>query len=804
MYTVSARTLAEFTHPGGSIQTQSRVRKLEREGIRIHKQVQETRPPGYQVEVPLELNYDAGDIRLLVRGRIDGLFSGGLSATAVTDMGACATVPDQIPIIEEIKSTISQPGDLSPKDVHLAQAKLYAAMYAKITGTEQVRVHLTYIHFASGAERIFAYLFEAGELEAYFRTIVGGYVDHLRQLMQWEEERNGSIIATPFPFPQPRAGQQEFMEAVTDVIGNEEKLFVRAPTGIGKTVAAIFPALQSMARGVCSRIFYLSARTTAQANAEACLQRIRVAGGLLRSVTITAKAKICFLSLEICEPAGCPFADGYYGRLPDALDEVHNDGGAAYTREVIEALAKKHSLCPYELSLDIALISDVIICDYNYVFDPTVYLRRFFLEGDPGGIVLLIDEAHNLVDRAMEMFSAGIRKKLVLQAVRGVDASGNPALVKSLKSLNTYFIALRKTMKEEGRNFWVADEIDNDLAEKVEEALELFGEYFSGLAGEAIPQEVSDLYRNLFRFSLIRGIAGPGHRSYAENRSSDVLATIRCIDPSGMLREKTDACWAAVFFSATLTPFDYFTSLLDGGEDVQTLSLQSPFPKENLEVFIDPRFSTRYRDREQSLDPLAEYVEAFSGRGNCIFFFPSYEYLEMVLAAVTAQKPNLEILAQRRGMDDLGRKDFLESFVADHPEGVLAFAVLGGVFGEGIDLVGERLVAVVIVGVGMPPISDEKNLMKEYYDEKFGKGFLFAYTYPGMNRVLQAAGRVIRSGTDKGTVLFAGQRFATNGYRRLLTPEYAHAVVVDEVNRVIAPTLKEGSQPESNGERPGE
>jgi DNA excision repair protein ERCC-2 len=245
-------------------------------------------------------------------------------------------------------------------------------------------------------------------------------------------------------------------------------------------------------------------------------------------------------------------------------------------------------------------------------------------------------------------------------------------------------------------------------------------------------------------------------------------------------------CLASVFFSATLNPFEYFASLLDGGDDHKTLNLDTPFPKENLAVFIDSSFSTRYRDREMSLGRLVGYVRIFSKKGNCIFFFPSYEYLEMALTAARERSPDVEILAQQRGMDDLGRREFLESFVADHPEGILAFAVLGGVFGEGIDLVGERLVAAVIVGVGLPPISDERNLMKEYYDAKFGKGFLFAYTYPGMNRVLQAAGRVIRSGEDQGTVLFAGQRFGTAGYKRLLTQEYKHAIEVSDTEQVVA------------------
>ncbi|MBN1686347.1 MAG: ATP-dependent DNA helicase [Spirochaetales bacterium] len=775
MESVSVRTLAEFAYPGGSIQTQSRVRKLEREGMIAHRQVQTSRPESYQAEVPIELVHDAGDIQLLIRGRIDGFYPGGGGG---------------IDTIEEIKSTAAPLGEIRPREVHLAQAKLYAAIHVKIADAGYARIHLTYVQAESGEERVFEYLCDRNELAGFYTDIVDRYLEHLRALIRRQRDRDASVAATPFPFERKRAGQDEFMAAVTAAIGNGEKLFVRAPTGIGKTAAALFPALKSMAAGDSGTIFYLSARTTAQENAEECLSRICSAGALIRSVTITAKAKICFLGLEICEPDSCPFADGYYGRLPQALAKVKHDGGGAYTRKAVEAVARELTLCPYELSLDIALLCDVIICDYNYVFDPAVYLRRFFLENDTGRIVLLIDEAHNLIDRAMDMFSVAIRKKYVLAAMREIDAAVHPSLSKVMKAMNKYFIGLKKTMREEELSFWVAEELDDELSENVERSLELFPDYFSRLRGDPIPAAISDFYRAALRFSIVAELKGDGHKVYAES-ARDVSVTIRCLDPSGLLRKRTDACRSTVFFSATLTPFEYFTALLDGGEDAGTLNLESPFPLENLRVFIDPRFSTRYRDREMSLRPLVEYVEIFSKRGNCIFFFPSYEYLEMTLMLSRKEKPGIEILAQQRGMDDLGRRDFLASFVADHPEGVLAFAVLGGVFGEGIDLVGERLVAAVIVGVGMPPLSDEKNLMKEYFDERFGKGFLFAYTYPGMNRVLQAAGRVIRGETDKGTVLFVGQRFGTNGYRRLLTAEYQHAVTVTAQEQVAASLSKE-------------
>lgn len=758
---ISVRGLAAFAHPGGSIQTSSKSRRLEREGQQAHLRIQAKRPETYQSEVSLEYLFETPTIELTIRGRIDGL-------TPPDESDAVAT-------IEEIKSTHLPVEDVEPRDVHLSQAKLYGAIYSAQTDLDRIRIHMTYVSVETGREEIHEFLFGRKDLWDYFEEVVSRYLAVVESILRWKSRRNESLTGAPFPYETVREGQTAFMDAVTSAIDRQEKLFVRAPTGIGKTAAALFPALKKIADGTSDLVFYLSARTTTQANAEECLERIRQTGGRLRSVTITAKAKICFLGLEICEPEGCPFAEGYYDRLPQALEAVREDGGIGYTRKAVESLAREYTLCPHELSLDLALLSDVVVCDYNYAFDPMVYLRRFFMDGDPDRYVLLIDEAHNLVDRSMDMYTGVIRKRSILDCKKVVDKTDHPALAQAIKRANSYLIDLRKTMKEERITFWLAEDIDSEIEEIAEEILEGFNEYFPALRGEPIPQEASDLYRSAVQFSVIAGLKGDGHRVVAEVRGSgDVVVKLLCIDPSELLRSRTDRCRSSIFFSATLTPFEYFTALLDGGEDLVTLTLDSPFPPENLGVFVDSRISTRYRDRERSLKVLVEYARLFAGKGNCIFFFPSYAYLEMTLDRLAQECPEIEILAQQRGLDDLGRREFLESFVADHPEGVLAFAVLGGIFGEGIDLVGERLVAAVIVGVGLPAIGNERDLMKAYYEERFGKGFSFAYTYPGMNRVLQAAGRVIRSAEDKGTVLFFGQRFGTEGYRKLITPEYSH------------------------------
>ncbi|MAG13557.1 MAG: ATP-dependent helicase [Spirochaetales bacterium] len=766
---VSVRGLAAFSSPGGDISTAGRARRLEREGMLAHQHIQASRPADYRSEYTINHIHTTDDIQLLIRGRMDGLLETGDTT-----------------VIEEIKSTGISLAEITPHSQHLAQAKIYAAIYVMQMHCDVILVHLTYVHLQSREVRIFDYSFTADDLNAFFSTLVDEYLRRLRQTLLRLKNRNGTLTAASFPFPKVREGQEKLMESAAQAVENGHKLFVRAPTGIGKTAATLFPALKGMALGQCDVIFYLSARTSTQQNAEYFVETLRDRGAAVRATTISARSKVCFLGLAMCKPEICPFAKGYYERLPAVLQKLDSESTMNCTRETISRLARENTLCPHELSLDISAESDIVICDYNYVFDPMVYLRRFFLDGDASGYMLLVDEGHNLVDRGRDMYTGVIQKRQVLAVMRLIDGKRYPQLRDKLKGLNDYCGALRKEMKVDGLRYTAAEEIDGAFADLVQDLMVALQDYFGG-ESEAIEVEdkILDLYRSLLQFSVISDLKDEGHAVTVELAASDVIVKLLCIDPSLHLSNISDRCRSTVFFSATLTPFEYFVPLLDRGEDVQQLSLLSPFPPENLNVYIDASVSTKYRDRESSVGRIAEYAELLYGRGNYLFYFPSYVYLEMVYQTLGRRNPAIKVLVQKPGMEDSERQGFLEKFEKDPSEGNIAFAVLGGVFGEGIDLVGSRLIGVVIVGVGLPPVSNERNLIKQFYERRFNHGFSYAYQYPGMNKVLQAAGRVIRDENDTGMVLFIGRRYESRSYKRQLTPEYADYASVQSPKEVI-------------------
>ena len=767
---VSVRALAAFHSPEGDITTSGKARRNEREGMLVHQEIQKSRPDMYNSEVSVSYIYETDDIRLLIRGRIDGILD-----------------QDGQIIIEEIKSTGSDIDEVVPGNQHLAQAKIYAAILAAQKGYASICVRLTYVHFGTRKQRAFDSVFTSDELRAFFTKVIEDYIAAVRRRIARLINRNRTLEAVPFPFSRLREGQEAFMTAVSDTVRDGGKLFARAPTGIGKTAAAIFPSLRRMAFGECDVIFYLSARTSTQQNAEQFVGSLRGLGAEVRGVTISARSKVCFLGLSICKPEGCPYAEGYYERLPDLISTLYEEQIMDCTRERICDLAATHVLCPHELSLDIALESDIIICDYNYIFDPMVYLRRFLIEGDTSRYVLLVDEAHNLVDRGRDMYTGEVRKRQMLACRRLVDKQDHPALHRALSNLNEYCIAVRKEMKIDGVQYTAAEEIDEFFVDNVRELVETFQEHF-GLQRDdyVVPDELLELYRTLLQFSAIYDLKDEGHAATVELVGSDVIVKLLCIDPSFYLSRITNRCRATMFFSATLTPFDYFMALLDGGEDVRELSLGSPFPKEHLRVYVDTTVSTRYRDRGLSVERILDYVRALCGRGNFLFFFPSYAYLEMTLKALEQSDLGIDVQVQRSGMGDEERQGFLEMFEEDDVHGRIGFAVLGGVFGEGIDLTGTRLIGAIIVGVGLPSITNERNLMQEYYERRFQHGFSYAYQYPGMNRVLQAAGRVIRDENDRGIVVFIGQRHGSSSYRRLLTPEYMDYQIVESAEEVLA------------------
>lgn len=743
--------------PGGF---QKRDRALA--GTLGHRQVQRRRPAGYASEVEVAWQMPGGGPPIEVRGRIDGLYA------------------DQSPVIlEEIKTTTLSL-DLVNEDhnpLHWAQAECYACMYARQHGLDEMRVHLTYFHLDSREEKTFERRYTLPELEAFFDGLVAQYLEWYGRLLAWQAARDQSIQALEFPYTEYRPGQREMAVAVYRAIQGGQRLYVQSPTGVGKTIAALFPAVKALGQGLVSKIFYLTAKTPGRLIAEKSLDDMRQAGLQLRSVTLTAKEKICFCPPATCDPDVCPFARGYFDKVKQALGELENQ--QAFTRPLIEEIARQYEVCPFELSLDLSLWVDCIICDYNYAFDPRVYLHRFFdLVDEP--YAFLVDESHNLPERAREMYSAELEKQAVLQLQRAVKPH-LPGLAKKLGAINQALLGARKACQAAGQNAMVEHELPAELLKAVRAFSQEAEDWLARNQPAAFRQALLDFYFLCSNYLRTAEYFDTFYVSYFERQGqSDLKARLYCLDPAPMLAAPLERSRSTVFFSATLLPLDYFKKLLTGAADVPGRIFNSPFPLENACLLVHDRISTKYAQRADTYAEVAAAVHsACAARaGNYLVYFPSYAYLEAVLEHLKERLPEEQLLVQGRGMTEDEREAFLARFAAGGAQTLVGLAVMGGIFGEGIDLVGERLIGVVVVGAGVPQIGLERDLIKTYFDQDGGHGFAYAYQYPGFNRVLQATGRVIRTETDRGVILLIDDRFTHERYRRLFPAHWRNFQVV--------------------------
>ena len=732
------------------------------DAIRIHQKLQQSRPQNYTAEVAVSHQIETEQFILNVGGRIDGVY---LEADRV--------------LIEEIKTTTRNlEYYVNNKDpLHWGQVKCYAYIYARQHDLSDISTQLTYYQIDTAEIREIERQFTLLELESFFQDLVTGYLHWAQILVNWELLRDESISKLQFPFGTFRPGQREMAVTVYRTVKNGGQLLAQAATGIGKTMAVIFPAVKAMAEGLNTKIFYLTARTTGKIAAEQALEELRKKQLKLKSLTITAKDKICFKPENACNPEECEFAYGYFDRINEALNDIFQQD--SFTRQAIESVAQSHQVCPFEFSLELSYWADCIICDYNYAFDPRVFLRRFFQE-NKNDYTFLIDEAHNLVDRSREMYSAEIFKQQILDVRRAIR-NEIPRIYKILGKINTWFVKERKKCEEHGHARHGKQPPD---------------ELFPRLSGFLSTTE-RWLYRNIkapFReelldfFFVVSGflrVAEKYDESYAtcyEKLGKDLKLKLFCINPSSQLENALRRCRAAIFFSATMSPMTYFKKILGCNEDAVALTIPSPFPGENLNLFVSDTISTLYRNREKTRLQVSQaiYTLINQRKGNYLIFFPSYEYMIMVFESFKSHLPDSDIMIQTPGMSESERNEFLNRYRSTSQISLVGFAVMGGVFGEGIDLVGERLSGAVVVGVGLPGISLEKELIKDYFSHTHNAGFEFAYQYPGINRVFQAAGRVIRTENDRGVVLLIDQRYATHRYRSLFPAEWEPIRVQDQ------------------------
>ena len=751
------RQLVEFLLQTGSIDSRFSGFDRAAEGARIHRRLQKAAGAGYEAEVYLKQEYTAGGVDYLIDGRADGIFA---EAGLVT--------------VDEIK-TVTIPTEQITQDmkpVHWAQGQVYAAIYAAQHSLAEMAVRLTYFQVDEEETIRFTKRFTAAQLQEFVLGLLTDYAPWAKRAAAWAEARSASLQALPFPFAEYRGGQRAMAAAVYRTLRDGTRLLCQAPTGIGKTMSALFPALKAMGEGSGERVFYLTARTTARAAAEGALAALRAAqpGLCLKSITLTAKDKACLLEKRECTPDACPYASGYYDRVRDALWNALDE--SEFTRPLLEQLAQRYQVCPFELGLDLSLWCDVIVGDYNYLFDPVVSLKRFFETG--GDYLFLVDEAHNLPDRAREMHSASLLKSQIFGAKKLLGA-GKGKLKTALGKINACFIELRRQCEgQAGRTFFQPEaltELNKALSRATAPLEDWLDEHREGAAHEAM----LDVYFAVREYLRVSECYDEHYVTQISSFGSDVRASQLCLDPSAFLDKSFSCGRGAVLFSATLSPAAYYKDIL-GCTEAKCAALPSPFDPARLGLFCAADVSTRYRDREASLCSIAGYLAALvAGRpGNYMAFFPSYAYLAQVYEKFREQYPAIPTLVQESGMDDAAREEFLSRFEAGAEGALLGFSVMGGVFGEGVDLVGDRLIGTAIVGVGLPQVNPRQEALRRYFEQTRGSGFDYAYRYPGFNKVMQAAGRVIRTPQDKGAVLLIDDRFASASYRRLFPAHWAH------------------------------
>ena len=764
---ISVRALVEFVLRSGDIDNRrsgAAQKDAMAAGTRIHKKIQKRMGGNYRAEVPLKYTVldEEEDIELLVEGRADGIFE-----------------EDGIVTIDEIKGVYMDLERLTePVAVHMAQAMCYGFFYCCDRELDGVRIQLTYCNLETEEIRRFHEDRSREELEVWFRSVIHEYFKWARYLCHHELQRNQSINGLEFPFPY-REGQRDLAVAVYKTISRKKRLFIQAPTGIGKTLSTIFPAVQAMGAGKASKVFYLTAKTITRTVAEEAFRILRSRGLVFTAVTITAKEKLCPMEKAECNPDACPYARGHFDRVNEAVfDILHLE--QEMDRETVLRYAEKYRVCPFEFCLDISSWTDGIICDYNYVFDPSVRLKRYFADGASGDYLFLVDEAHNLVSRAREMYSASVYKEDFLEVKRIIKGK-SPRLERQLDRCNKLLLS----MKRECGDWQLLEDVTGLAAGimTVFSYMETFMEEFPEFPER---ETVLDFYFCLRDFLNVYEELDGHYRIYEENREDgSFLVRLFCVDPSRLLSRCMDQGASTILFSATLLPVRYYKTLLSGNQDDYAVYVNSPFPEENRLLMVAEDVSSRYTRRSPSeYRKVADYIRIVtqSRPGNYMVFFPSYQYMGEIEEILEEEPLKADLLVQGQGMGEAEKTEFLEEFEKERSHSLAAFCVMGGVFSEGIDLKEERLIGVIVVGTGLPMVCVEQEVLKGYFDETEEKGFDFSYQYPGMNKVLQAAGRVIRTPGDRGVILLLDDRFLRRDHLELFPREWEHFQVVNRGN----------------------
>lgn len=758
---ISVRELVEFILRSGDIDHRTSGRKDAESmlaGARIHRKIQKSMGSDYHAEVTLKHLIPMEKFDLQIEGRADGIIDG----TPVT--------------IDEIKGIYKSLEYLKePVPVHLAQAKCYAYIYGLQNQKETMSVQMTYVNLDTEQMRYFHQRYSMEELTQWFESVISEYQKWAEFRYEWKKIRNASIKMLQFPY-EYRLGQKELAGSVYRSILREKRLFIQAPTGTGKTLATLFPSIKAMGEGLSDKIFYLTAKTITRTVAANCLDLLRTQQFRIKSVLLTAKEKMCLCEEMNCNPDSCPYAKGHFDRINDAVFELLNTDIDQMSREELQRQAEKWQVCPFELSLDVSTWIDLIICDYNYAFDPRAHLKRFFYEGTKEDYIFLIDEAHNLVERARTMYSASICKEDFLEIKKLIKGKA-PKLEKQLQKSNSHLLEL----KRECESYTVLKEIPGVYLQLLALSGEL-QEYLEQAEDPEIKKSVTEFYLNIRTFLNTYEVLDESYTIYAQLCSDGKFRlNLFCIHPANRLKEYLQHGRGCVFFSATFLPIQYYKELLSGDIQDYAVYATSCFPPENELVFVGTDVTTKYSRRgKREYEKISGYIEETvrCRKGNYLVFFPSYEMLNRVYEIFESSQIGKACVCRLQSpqMTEAEREDFLKEFEKEQENSLLGFCVMGGIFSEGIDLTEEKLIGALIVGTGLPMVCLERELLKQYFDARGLGGFDYAYLYPGMNKVLQSAGRVIRTMQDRGCVLLLDERFAKSEYQRLFPREWKQPI----------------------------
>lgn len=812
---VSVRQLVEFILREGDIDNRRTGGSdtAMQEGSRIHRLIQRRMGSEYHAEVSLKYTWSTKDYDIIVEGRADGIIDFDwerhiAEQEVLQNNEEEQTLPaldgDKKVVIDEIKGTYKELRRIQkPIAVHLAQAKCYAYIYAEQCHLKSIGVRMTYCNLETEETKYFHEDYTFVELRNWFEELMLEYKKWSDFQFAWEKTRTQSIKALPFPFPY-REGQKELVTYVYQTIYHRRKLFIEAPTGVGKTISTVFPAVKSMGEGMAEKIFYLTAKTITRTVAQQCFTLLADQGLRMKSVILTARDKICPLEKAECNPDVCPYAKGHYDRINQAMYELLREKDN-FSRETILVYAQKHMVCPFEMSLDMSLFADAVICDYNYVFDPKVALKRFFAEGNgKRDYVFLIDEAHNLLERGREMYSASLIKEDFLKIKRIVNDKSQK-LAKQLEKCNQELLAMKRqceTYREE--------ELIAPFVMALTRAYSTMDEFLDEHESFTDREEVLELYFEMAHFLNMYEIMDESYVSYSQLLSNgDFMLKLFCVNPAANLKKCMQKGRSTILFSATLLPIQYYKKLLGGEAQDYEVYAESTFEEEKRSLLLARDVTSKYTRRSaEEFRKIARYLyEIVHQRyGNYMVFFPSHAFLEEVYDIFMEEYYDaaiMECIVQEDYMSEAKREEFLRKFegneecnlaaqiafeIEEEEEHILiGFCVMGGIFSEGIDLKRDSLIGAIIVGTGIPQVCCERELLRHYFDGQGENGFDYAYRIPGMNKVLQSAGRVIRTADDIGVVALLDERFLEYQYRRMFPREWNQyeAVSVDEVAKRV-------------------